>query len=92
VATVVLKAVGLGESRIGELIADSMETGRKPTVGTLAHAGQVDVRIAAKGATPEEAEIRSRLGDAGFGADEATLEGEIARRTAALGVAVLPPA
>ncbi|MBI2491719.1 MAG: hypothetical protein HYV94_06435 [Candidatus Rokubacteria bacterium] len=59
------------------------------------------VRIAAKGATPEEAErliapveaeIRSRLGDAGFGAGAATLEGEIARRTAALGVAVLPPA
>lgn len=69
-----------------------METGRKPTVGALAHAGQVDVRIAAKGATPEEAEIRSRLGDARFGAGEATLEGEIARRTAALGVAVLPPA
>ncbi|MBI4629791.1 MAG: hypothetical protein HY729_13845 [Candidatus Rokubacteria bacterium] len=40
-AAVVLKAVGLGESRIGELIADSMARGRKPTVGTLAHAGQV---------------------------------------------------
>lgn len=74
-AAAVLKAVGLGESRIGEPIADSMETGRKPTVGTLAHAGQMDVRIAAKGATPEEAEIRSGLGDARFGA------GVISRRS-----------
>ncbi|MGH7275601.1 MAG: CinA family nicotinamide mononucleotide deamidase-related protein [Candidatus Rokuibacteriota bacterium] len=91
----VLKAVGLGESRIGELIADFMEKGRNPTVGTLAHLGQVDVRIAAKGADPQdaerliapvEAEIRSRLGDAIFGADDATLEGEIARRLGARGL------
>jgi len=89
----ILKAVGLGESRIGELIADFMETGGNPTVGTLAHLGQVDVRIAAKGETaaeaerliaPVEAEIRGRLGDAVFGADEATLEGEITRRLTAL--------
>jgi nicotinamide-nucleotide amidase len=88
----VLKAVGLGESRIGELIADFMETGRNPTVGTLAHLGQIDIRIAAKGRdregaerliAPVEAEIRSRLGDIVFGADEDTLESEIARRLGA---------
>src|SRR3990170_1577193 len=44
----VLKVVGLGESRIGELLADFMEKGRNPTIGTLAHLGQVDVRIAAQ--------------------------------------------
>ncbi len=90
----VLKTVGLGESRIGELLADFMEKGANPTVGTLAHLGQVDVRIAAKAADPEsalrliapvEAEIRARLGDAVFGADEATLEGEVAARLQAAG-------
>lgn len=85
----VLKTVGIGESRIGELLADFMEKGANPTVGTLAHLGQVDVRIAAKADDPEsaarliapvEAEIRARLGEAVFGADEATLEGEVAVR------------
>jgi nicotinamide-nucleotide amidase len=89
----VLKCVGLGESRIGERLADFMEKGANPTVGTLAHLGQVDVRIAAKGADAEEArrliapveiEIRDRLGDAVFGADDDTLEGEIGRRATAL--------
>ena len=89
----VLKCVGLGESRIGERLADFMETGANPTVGTLAHLGQVDVRIAAKAADaeeatrliePVEAEIRKRLGDAVFGADGDTLEGEIGRRLAAM--------
>lgn len=90
----VLKCVGLGESRIGERLADFMEKGANPTVGTLAHLGQVDVRIAAKGAdgaaadrliAPVEAEIRARLGEAVFGADADTLEGEIGRRLAAIG-------
>lgn len=89
----VLKTVGLGESRIGELLADFMEKGANPTVGTLAHLGQVDVRIAAKAddaasaerlIAPVETEIRARLGDAVFGADDATLETEIAARLKAV--------
>lgn len=44
----VLKAAGLGESWIGEPIADSMETGRNPAVG-----GGAGRLIA-----PVEAEIR----------------------------------
>lgn len=90
----VLKVVGLGESRIGELIADFMENRRNPTVGTLAHLGQVDLRIAAKGAdaveaealiAPVEAEIRRRLGDLVFGADGDTLESQLSARLNALG-------
>ena len=90
----VLKIVGLGESRVGELIADFMEKGRNPTVGTLAHLGQVDLRIAAKGAdaaeaealiAPVEAEIRRRLGDLIFGADADTLESQVSARLNALG-------
>jgi nicotinamide-nucleotide amidase len=93
----ILKTVGLGESRLGEAITDFMEKGRNPTVGTLAHLGQVDVRIAAKGAdareaeqliAPVEAEIRRRLGDIVFGTDEDTLEAVVARRLEAAGVRV----
>ena len=87
----VLKVVGLGESRIGERLVDFMEKGRNPTIGTLAHLGQVDVRIAAKGTdsddaerliAPVEAEIRQRLGETIFGADGDTLESVIAARLA----------
>jgi nicotinamide-nucleotide amidase len=93
----VLKVVGLGESRIGELLADFMEKGRNPTVGTLAHLGQVDVRIAAKGSDaeaaqrliePMEAQIRERLGDLIFGADAETLESVISAHARRLGVRV----
>jgi nicotinamide-nucleotide amidase len=85
----VLRICGLGESRIGELLVDFMEKGRNPTVGTLAHLGQVDVRIAAKGSTeadaqalitPVEALIRQRLGDLIFGTDQETLEGLVERK------------
>ncbi len=93
----VLKVVGLGESRIGELLADFMEKGRNPTVGTLAHLGQVDIRIAAKGSDaeaaqrliePVEAAIRARLGDLIFGADGETLESGILSQVRRLGVRV----
>lgn len=85
----VLRICGLGESRIGELLVDFMEKGRNPTVGTLAHLGQVDVRIAAKGLDeaeaqalimPVEAEIRQRLGDLIFGVDHETLEEVVGRQ------------
>ena len=93
----VLKVVGLGESRVGELLSDHMEKGRNPTVGTLAHLGQVDVRIAAKGGdateaerliVPVEADIRERLGDVVFGADADTLESEVASRLEGARVAI----
>jgi len=93
----VLKVVGLGESRIGELLADFMEKGRNPTIGTLAHLGQVDVRIAAKGSDtegaqrliePVEAQIRERLGELIFGADSETLESVISAHVRRVGVRV----
>ncbi|MEK6529447.1 MAG: CinA family nicotinamide mononucleotide deamidase-related protein, partial [candidate division NC10 bacterium] len=93
----VLKVVGLGESRIGELLADFMEKGRNPTIGTLAHLGQVDVRIAAKGSDaetaqrliePVEAQIRARLGDLIFGADSETLESVISAQVRRVGARV----
>jgi nicotinamide-nucleotide amidase len=86
-----VRVAGLGESRVGEMLADLMAKGANPTVGTMAHPGQVDVRIAAKahdeGAArvliaPVEAVIRARLGDTVFGADGDTLEGAVAARLA----------
>lgn len=82
----ILKVCGLGESRVGESLSDFMETGANPTVGTMAHLGQVDIRIAAKAASREEAadliapveeEVRKRLGDHVFGVDGETLEGVV---------------
>ncbi len=78
----VLHTAGAGESQIDERLSD-LETLSNPTVGLAAHTGQVDVRIAAKAATaeqalkliePVEAEVRSRLGEWVYGADEDTLE------------------
>ena len=78
----VLHCAGLGEGMIDEQIAD-LETLSNPTVGLAAHTGVVDIRIAAKAenepAADEmiatiEKEIRARLGEAIFGADEDQLE------------------
>lgn len=84
----VLKVVGIGESavddRIGHLIANSSN----PTVGVLAHPGQVDVRITAKAASmdvalkliaPLEAEVRQKLGHHVFAVDEETMEDVVGR-------------
>ena len=81
-----LKVAEIGESsvddRIGHLIANSSN----PTVGVLAHPGQVDVRIAAKAAsiedamkliTPVEVEARRLLGSHVFAVDDETMEGVV---------------
>lgn len=79
----VLHAASIGESQVDELIGD-LETRENPTIGLLAHAGQVDIRVAAKAESVEEAdrlieeqvkEIRQRLGEAIFGINEETLLG-----------------
>src|ERR671925_2147000 len=78
----VLHCAGLGEGMIDEKIAD-LETLSNPTVGLAAHTGVVDVRIAAKARSEAEADamiadierqVRQRLGDVVFGADEDRLE------------------
>jgi nicotinamide-nucleotide amidase len=89
-----VRVAGLGESRVGELLADLMAKGANPTIGTMAHPGQVDVRIAAKAAdeaaaraliAPVEAEICARLGDTVFGMDGESLEGAVAGQLDAVG-------
>ena len=79
----VLKVAEIGESnvddRIGHLIAELSN----PTVGVLAHPGQVDIRIAAKASDADEAmkliapveeEVRKLLGRHVFAADDETIE------------------
>lgn len=73
---------GMGESAVDEKIAD-LERGSNPTVGLTAHTGIVSIRIAAKAESlaeaeqmvaQVEAEVRARLGENIFGADDETLE------------------
>jgi nicotinamide-nucleotide amidase len=70
-----LHTCGAGESQIGEKLADLMQRGRNPSVGTTAGSGLVSVRILAHGETRESAaamaaavaaEAAGRLGDLVF--------------------------
>lgn len=74
----ILHCAGLGEGMIDEKIAD-LEMLSNPSVGLAAHTGVVDVRIVAKAKSESEAndmiaeiesQVRERLGNVVFGADE----------------------
>ena len=73
----------MGESAVDDLIGHLIANSRNPTVGVLAHPGQVDVRIAAKAPNleaagemiePVEAEVRKLLGSRVFAADDDSME------------------
>jgi competence/damage-inducible protein CinA-like protein len=77
----VLHTASMGESVIDEIIGD-MEEYSNPTVGLLAHPGQVDIRVTSKASSEDEAlrlsepiiaELYKRLGDNIYGQDEETL-------------------
>lgn len=77
-----LHTYGLGESVVDELIGD-LETSANPTLGLSAKAGQIDLRITAKGVSPQAANrliddfektIRERLGHNIFGSESDTLQ------------------
>lgn len=88
----VLKIIGIGESAVDDKVGHLIANLSNPTVGVLAHPGQVDVRIAAKAENrdeamrliaPVEAEVRELLGTAIFAADEESMEhvvGNLLRR------------
>ena len=78
----VLHTSGVGESQVDEWIGD-LELLANPTVGLLAHPGQIDIRVTAKASTTAEADrmiaelveqIYLRLGDHIYGSDSDTLE------------------
>jgi nicotinamide-nucleotide amidase len=97
----VLKLFGIGESVVDERLKDLIEKGTNPTIGLLAHTqiGEIHIRLTAKATekaqaesliAPLEEEIRGRLKDHIFGADEETYEGVLSSllRQARLSVAV----
>jgi nicotinamide-nucleotide amidase len=78
----VLHVAGVGESTVDEWIGD-LEALPNPSVGLLAHPGQVDIRITAKAESTEsadlmiaemEARVRERVKEGLYGADQDTLE------------------
>ena len=82
----VIKVADMGESRVDDLIGHLIAGSNNPTVGVLAHPGQVDVRIAAKAAGAEEAsrliapveeEVRKILGPNVFAVDDESMEGVV---------------
>lgn len=98
IKTRVLKTCGLGESAVDDKISDLMAEGENPTVGVLAHPGQVDIRIGAKG--NDEAAIdrmldeidgvmSSRLGVHVFGRDGQTIEDVVGLLVRKAGVTIV---
>ena len=58
----VLKVTDMGESSVDHEIGDLIANSSNPTVGVLAHPGQVDVRITAKGVEPRGGHEAHRAG------------------------------
>jgi len=82
----VLKAVGLSESRLDSIIGDLIKPGQNPVVGLLASQGEIKIRLTVTANTDQDAltlirpvaeEIRSRLGKKIYGENGDTLEGII---------------
>jgi len=81
----VIHTAGIGESQIDDMIGD-LEAMSNPTVGLLAHSGQVDVRITAKAESESQADqmigelekiVQARLGNMIYGTDQETLENKV---------------
>ncbi len=82
-----LRCFGISEARLGELLADLMQRGRNPSVGTTASQAILSVRVLAEGDSAEAArrllstdvsDIRRRVGSPIFGENDDTLEGIVA--------------
>ncbi len=91
----VLRCVGIGESRVAEIVADLFESTANPSVAFLASAGEVKVRVTAKTDSVEAAElliapivaeVKARLGDVIFTEADETLEQAVGRLLVGNGV------
>lgn len=83
-----LRIIGMGESKVAEVIEDIIDGYKNPTVAPYAKDGEVTLRITAKAKNDEEAnklilpvegEIRSRLGMAVYGEGEISIEDVIGK-------------
>jgi nicotinamide-nucleotide amidase len=88
----VLKTCGISESTLDQRIGDYFRDMRNPTIGVLAHAGEIHVRMTCKGEDAAdiagrlddlEGKIRGRLGHLIFGRDDERLEAAVGRLLAA---------
>jgi nicotinamide-nucleotide amidase len=88
IASRILRCAGMGESAVAERLADLFTSSTNPTIAYLASMGEVKVRITAKApstaeaealAGPVVAEVRARLGDVVFSADDESLEQAVLR-------------
>ena len=89
VASRVLRSWGMAEARVGEILDDLFLESVNPTIAFLASAGEIKIRLTAAAETqaeaealitPVEEEVRRRLGDLIFGADDETIEEVIHQR------------
>ncbi len=78
-----LRTYGESESKLADLLGDLYDEHRNPTLAFLASGGEIKLRLTASAASeaeasaliqPVEDEIRRRLGDLVFGADDDTVE------------------
>jgi nicotinamide-nucleotide amidase len=83
IASLLLRTWGRPESEVAEILDDLYTGSVNPSLAFLASNAEIKIRITAKAATaqaarsliePMEAEVRSRLGDSIFGADDETIE------------------
>lgn len=78
-----LRTWGRSESDVAEILDDLYTGSTNPSIAFLASQGEIKIRITAKAGSPEttreliepvESEVRRRLGDSVFGADDETME------------------
>jgi nicotinamide-nucleotide amidase len=78
-----LRAAGVGESMLDEMLGGDLLQSANPTIGLAAHSGVVDIRITAKADTTEQADamiarfeaaVRERVGRYIFGSDDAAID------------------
>ncbi len=81
-----LKVLGLGESKIDDMIQDLFKESKNPTIGVYAHVNEVEVRLTAKAGSEAEAlkligalkkQVYGRLGSHIYGEDGEPLEQKI---------------
>jgi len=93
----VLKIAEIGESSVDDRIGHLIRSSTNPTVGVLAHPGQVDVRISVKTNSiekaweliaPVEQEVREAFSPHIFAIDDETMEDVVGKLLKAQGVSI----
>jgi nicotinamide-nucleotide amidase len=93
----VLKIAEIGESAVDDRIGQLIRQSANPTVGVLAHPGQVDVRISVKAASlehaaeliaPVEQQVREAFGHHLFAVDNETMEEVVGRLLRSKGMTI----